>query len=72
MYKFTSGIVVFDETTKNNLIKAGHRLVATGGIVETNKLFDESIISKNEAFDENSTNDGIVEEKSRRIKKVSK
>lgn len=60
MYKFTNGIVVFDEKTRDDFIKAGYRLVKEEKIKEV-KLEDE-----------NPSNDGIIEEKPRRSKKVSK
>ena len=60
MYKFTNGIVVFDEKTRDDFIKAGYRLVEKEKIKEV-KLEDE-----------NTSNDGIIEEKPRGSKKVSK
>ena len=60
MYKFTNGIVVFDEKTRDDFIKAGYRLVKEEKIKEV-KLEDE-----------NTSNDGTIEEKPRRSKKVSK
>ena len=60
MYKFTNGIVVFDEKTRDDFIKAGYRLVKEKKIKEV-KLEDE-----------NPSNDGIIEEKPRGSKKVSK
>lgn len=60
MYKFTNGIVVFDEKTRDDFIKAGYRLVKEEKIKEV-KLEDE-----------NTSNNGTIEEKSRGSKKVSK
>ena len=60
MYKFTNGIVVFDEKTRDDFIKAGYRLVKEEKIKEV-KLEDE-----------NPSNDGTIEEKPRGSKKTSK
>ena len=60
MYKFTNGIVVFDEKTRDDFIKVGYRLVKEKKIKEV-KLEDE-----------NTSNDGTIKEKSRGSKKVSK
>lgn len=60
MYKFTNGIVVFDEKTRDDFVKAGYRLVEEEKIKEV-KLEDES-----------TSNDGTIEEKPRGSKKVSK
>ncbi len=60
MYKFTNGIVVFDEKTRDDLIKAGYKLV------------EEEKIKEVKLEDENPSNDGIIEEKPRRSKKVFK
>lgn len=60
MYKFTNGIVVFDEKTRDEFIKAGYRLIKKEKIEEVN------------LEDENTSNDGIIEEKPRGSKKVSK
>lgn len=60
MYKFTNGVVVFDEKTRDNFIKAGYRLIEKEKIKEV-KLEDE-----------NTSNDGTIEEKPRGSKKVSK
>lgn len=59
MYKFTNGIVVFDEKTKDSYIKAGYKLVKDKKTKEV-KLEDE-----------NTSNNGTIEEKPRRSKKVS-
>ncbi len=71
MYKFTNGIIVFDETTKNNLIKAGHKLVKEE-VTCDEKNINEVVEPKDEVLDENSIDNGIVEEKPRRSKKSSK
>ena len=60
MYKFTNGIVVFDEKTRDDFIKAGYKLVEEEKIKEVN------------LENENTSNDGIIEEKPRGSKKVSK
>ena len=59
MYKFTNGTVVFDEKTRDDFIKAGYRLV-------------KEEIKEVKLEDENPSNDGTIEEKSRGSKKVSK
>lgn len=59
MYKFTNGIVVFDEKTRDSYLKAGYKLVKDKKSKEV-KLEDE-----------NTSNDGTIEEKPRRNKKVS-
>ena len=60
MYKFTNGIVVFDEKTRDDFIKAGYKLVKEEKIKEV-KLEDENL-----------SNDGTIEEKPRGSKKISK
>lgn len=60
MYKFTNGIVVFDEKTRDDFIKAGYRLVKEEKIKEV-KLEDE-----------NTSNNGTIKKKLRGSKKVSK
>jgi hypothetical protein len=60
MYKFTNGIVVFDEKTRDEFIKAGYRLV------------EEEKIEEDKSKDENTSNNGAIEEKPRGSKKVSK
>lgn len=59
MYKFTNGIVVFDEKTRDSYLKAGYKLVK------------EEKIKEVKSEDENTSNDGTIEEKPRRNKKVS-
>lgn len=60
MYKFTNGIVVFDEKTRDDFIKAGYRLV------------EEEKTKEVKLEDENTSNDGTIKEKSRGSKKTSK
>ena len=60
MYKFTNGIVIFDEKTRDDFIKAGYNLVKDEKKKEV-KLENENI-----------SNDGTIEEKPRGSKKVSK
>lgn len=63
MYKFTNGIVVFDEKTRDEYIKAGFKLV------EGQVTIDEAI---EEVDNENKDDDRIVEGKSKQCNKVSK
>ena len=60
MYKFTNGIIVFDEKTRDDFIKAGYKLVKDEKKKEV-KLENE-----------NTSNNGTIEEKPRGSKKVSK
>ena len=60
MYKFTNGIVVFDEKTRDDFIKTGYKLVEEEKIKELN------------LENENTSNDGTIKEKFRGSKKVSK
>ncbi len=60
MYKFTNGIVVFDEKTRDDFIKAGYRLV------------EEEKTEEVKLEDENTSNNGTIKEKSRGSKKTSK
>lgn len=53
MYKFTNGIVVFDEKTRDDFIKTGYKLV------------EEEKIKEVKLEDEDPSNDGTIEEKSR-------
>lgn len=77
MYKFTNGIVVFDEKTRDDFIKAGYRLVDIDKSIEmvapvSNEL-NRAITTKiNEVLNENTSNDGTIKEKSRGSKKISK
>lgn len=81
MYKFTNGVVVFDEKTRDDFIKAGYRLVKNDEVTIVNDkselVLPETLTNDlenqlQEVFDENTSNDGTIEEKSRRSKKVSK
>ncbi len=77
MYKFTNGIVVFDEKTRDDFIKAGYRLVDIDKSIEmvapvSNEL-NRAITTKiNGVLNENTSNNGTIKEKSRGSKKVSK
>lgn len=70
MYKFTNGIVVFDEKTRDEFIKAGYRLIKEEANCNKDDI-NEAINEINEAENENTSNDGTIEEKPRRSKKVS-
>lgn len=81
MYKFTNGIVVFDEKTRDEFIKAGYRLVKNDEVTIVNdksKLVLPETLTNDlenqlqEVFDENTSNNGVIEEKFRGSKKVSK
>lgn len=61
MYKFTNGVVVFDEKTRDSYIKAGYRLEKEE-IKEVPK----------EELNENDSNDTTIEAKPRKSNKVSK
>ena len=67
MYKFTNGLVVFDEKTRDNYIKTGYRLVEVDSSTEKIYLSAEQkeALTKTmiEAINENNSNDGIIEEK---------
>ena len=63
MYKFTNGIVVFDEKTRDEDIKAGFKLV------ESQVTIDEAI---EEVDNENKDNSRVVDGKSKQRNKVSK
>lgn len=80
MYKFTNGIVVFDEKTRDSYIKAGYKLVKDNDVTIVNDkseiVLPESLTQAlenqlQEVLDENTSNDGTIEEKPRRSKKVS-
>lgn len=66
MYKFTNGIVSFDEKTRDNYLKAGYKLVEIDSSVEHIDLSKEQkeILTKSmvEVLNENSSNNGIIEE----------
>lgn len=80
MYKFTNGIVVFDEKTRDSYIKAGYKLVKNIDVTIVNDK-PEVVLPKSltqdlenqlqEVLNENNSNDGTIEEKPRRSKKVS-
>ena len=63
MYKFTNGLVVFDEKTRDEYINAGYKLI------EHQVTIDEAI---EETDNENKDDDRIVEGKSKQRNKVSK
>lgn len=54
MYKFTNGIVVFDEKTRNSYIKAGYKLV---------KYVEEEKPKEVELDGDKTDNDRTIEEK---------
>lgn len=58
MYKFVNGIVVFDEKTRDDYIKAGY------------KLADEKT-KEVKVKNENSSNDGIIKRKPKTSKKFT-
>ena len=58
MYKFVNGIVVFDEKTRDDYIKAGY------------KLADEKT-KETKVKNENSSNDGIIKRKPKTSKKFT-
>lgn len=60
MYKFTNGIIVFDEKTIDDFIKAGYKLV------KAEKKKEDKLEN------EDTSNNGTIEEKPRGSKKVSK
>ena len=75
MYKFTNGIVVFDEKTRDAYIKAGMvlaekiaKVLSEGNSSEKPK----GLMSEFEVTNENSSNNGTFEEKSRRSNKKFK
>ena len=70
MYKCTNGMVVFDEKTRDEFIKADYRLIKEE-VNYINNDINEVINEINEAENENTSNDGTIEEKPRRSKKVS-
>ena len=78
MYKFTNGIVVFDEKTRDAYIKAGMRLEELKVKVEDeeNALVAEfnsnGVHIKKEVIDENNSNDGTIKKKPRRSNKQTK
>lgn len=60
MYKFTNGIVVFDEKTRDSYLKAGYKLVKERKAKEV-KLEDE-----------NTSNDGTIKRQPKKYNKLSK
>lgn len=58
MYKFMNGIVVFDEKTRDDYIKAGY------------KLADEKT-KEAKVKNENSSNDGVIKRKPKTSKKFT-
>ena len=74
MYKFTNGIVVFDEKTKDSYLKAGYKLAENKVKTFKEKMsrLDISTSELIEELNENNSNDGVIKTKPRRSKKVSK
>lgn len=73
MYKFTNGIVVFDEKTRDAYVKAGYKLVNNKVDKKVDNKIEKQLVDNNEENDENSSNDGTIEEKhTRDNKKASK
>jgi hypothetical protein len=58
MYKFVNGIVVFDEKTRDDYIKAGYKLA-------------EEKTKEAKVENENSSNDGIIKRKPKTSKKFT-
>lgn len=73
MYKFTNGIVVFDEKTKDAFVKSGYKLVNETAKKLKKQMNTLSVSTSElvEELNENSSNDGTIEAKPRRSKKVS-
>lgn len=72
MYKFTNGIIVFDEKTRDRYIEAGYRLVEEKQIEENlSKDSLENSESEEEESNENTPTDETIDKKSKRNKKVS-
>ena len=57
MYKFTNGIVSFDEKTRDNYLKAGYEHIDLSE--EQKEILTKSMV---EVLNENSSNNGIIEE----------
>lgn len=72
MYKFTNGIVVFDEKTRDSYIKAGYRLVERVIKKACNGNSNKKPIGLDKYLNENSSNNGAIEEKPRKNNKTSK
>lgn len=67
MYKFTNGVVVFDEKTKEEYVKAGLKLMdePIAGQITIDEVIEEEI-------NENQNNDDFKKRKSERSSKISK
>lgn len=79
MYKFTNGIVVFDEKTRDEYLKAGYKLVEDKTIVNDKpelvlpkKLTQDLENQLNEVLDENASNNRTIKEQSKKCNKLSK
>lgn len=73
MYKFTNGLVVFDEKTRDAYVKAGYKLDIKSEKIESQNIPAGLIeFEKNEEINESNSDDGIIKTKPRRSKKVSK
>ncbi len=83
MYKFANEIVVFDEKTRDKMLNAGYKLINDKITIVNNKPIemvvplgtdlDKAIVEQLEkVINENDSNNGIIEEKPRGNKKVSK
>ena len=78
MYKFTNGIVVFDEKTRDAYIKSGMRLekpklkITEKVDASVSEIESNSDYIKEEVTDENCSNDEIIKEKFRRSNKKTK
>ncbi len=74
MYKFTNGLVVFDEKTRDSYLKAGYKLVENKVKTFKEKMsgLDISTSELVEELNEDNSDDGIIKTKPRRSKKVSK
>ena len=68
MYKFTNGIVVFDERTRDNLIKAGYKLVKN----VKEKTIEENIEVADNDKEESDTSRDVSQEHSGSNSKTSK
>ncbi len=74
MYKFTNGIIVFDEKTKNDFLKAGFTLEKQEkndepikGQININEAIEETIEEENE----NEKNNSTINTKSKSSKRIS-
>lgn len=68
MYKFTNGIVFFDEKTRDVFLEAGYKLVNN----KVDNKIEKQPVDNDGELNENSSNGGTIEKKPRRSKKVSK